>query len=111
MLVNIKFSHFEKPQLTLLHASEFPASEGDLIRYLGLPVDFSVMPYESELNKDNLYIVILFIFTEYYNAKENIKNKFLLRMKILPRIPLKGGIQNAATHDFEIVNFYCWQLS
>ena len=26
-------------------------AEGDLLRYLGVPVDFSVIPYESEWNK------------------------------------------------------------
>ena len=37
--------------------------------------------------------------------------EFLLRMKILPRIPIKGGIKDGGTHDFENVNFYCLQLS
>ena len=99
-------------------------AEGDLLTYLGLPVDFSVIPYESEWNKIiytlKYYLSSLstimpkFLEVEKENMKKNIGLRlpeFLLRMKILPEFLLRGKIQNGGTHDFEDVNFYCFLLS
>ena len=78
-------------------------AKGDPLTYVGLPVDISVIPYESG------WIKIIYTFYYYLSSLSIIMPKllrvekgkhkknhglrlpeFLLRMKILPRIPLKG---------------------
>ena len=48
----------------------FQHAEGDLLKYLGLPVDFFVIPYEYEWNKT------IYTFKYYLSSLSTIMLKF-----------------------------------